>query len=380
MPLWFEQGPIRPPSEAQSLLIRLTRNCSWNKCLFCPVYKKQTFSRRSVQEIVSDLDTISEIIRLVQNRSHEMGYGGQINTVVAQYYFDQNWPQSYLSVVAWLYYGTGAVFLQDANTLIMSSDDLVSVLDSMNEKIEGITRVTCYARSGTAARKSVSELTRIRQAGLDRIHIGFETGYDPLLKFMKKGVTAAGQIKGGQSIKAAGMELSEYYMPGLGGRSMWKEHAVESARVLNAINPDFIRLRTLRIPERIELFPKCATGEFQQMSDDEVVLEIRTFIEHLEGITSFVSSDHIMNLLQNVEGRLPRDKKKMLLAIDRYLELDEENRMRYRLGRRMGQFCGVGDMMRPELMNRVDETLDRLKRDHPGQLDNILEELANKMI
>jgi histone acetyltransferase (RNA polymerase elongator complex component) len=376
----FEQGPIRPPSEAQSLLLRFTRNCPWNKCLFCPVYKRHAFSRRSVAEVKADIDTVAEIVAEVKAVSEKLGYSGRTDQRVAQYFYDRELPQSYLSVVAWLYYGTGAVFLQDANNLILQTDQLVEMLEYLRARIEGITRITSYARSSTAARKSVEELTRIRKAGLDRIHIGLESGSDMVLDFMKKGVDAETHIEAGRKIKQAGMELSEYYMPGLGGKNWWREHALETARVLNAINPDFIRLRTLRVPDRIELHQKVQTGEFLLQTDDEVVEEIRLFVERLDGIASFVASDHIMNLLQDVEGYLPRDKEFMLETIDRYLNLDDKGRLHYRLGRRMGLYHGVADMARGDLKIRVDEALSRLESENPGQVNKILADLANRMV
>lgn len=378
--LCFEQGPIRPPSEAQSLLIRLTRNCNWNQCLFCPVYKGRKFSRRTVEEIKGDIDTVAQMIDEIKAVSWKMGGSGDVSYPVAQSFFDRKLPDSYLSVVAWLYYGTGSVFLQDANNLIMETEKLIEVLEYLYSKIDGIKRVTSYARSKSAARKSQEELNRIRQAGLNRIHIGMESGYDPLLKFMKKGVTGQEHIDAGVKIKAAGMELSEYYMPGLGGKAMWKEHAIQSANVLNAINPDFIRLRTLRIPEQIQLHGKVLTGEFEQMTDNDVIEEIRLFIEHLDGIDSVVASDHMMNLLQDVEGRLPRDKEFMISKVDQYLNLDKKDQMRYRLGRRLGRFNGVDDMKRPELSIEVDRVLAKLSAQNEKDIDQLLDKMANGMI
>lgn len=376
----FEQGPIRPPSESRSLLIRLTRNCNWNNCLFCGVYKGQTFSRRSVDEVKADIDVIAEIIEEARAGSRELGYEGQINQAVAQHFFNQNLPQSYLSVVAWLYYALGSVFIQDANNLILKADNLVEMLSYLNQKIEGITRITSYARSQTVARKTVEELTRIREAGLDRIHIGMESGSDQVLKLMKKGTSAANHIKAGQRAKAAGMEVSEYWMPGLGGRVLSEEHARESARVVNAINPDFVRLRSTRTPEQLPLYDLVGTGEFLPLTDDEMIAEIRIFIEKLDGIDTFIASDHIMNLLQDVEGFLPRDKDFMLEAIDRYLDLDKQERNRYRLGRRMGLLNGVADMALPEVMVRVDATMAKLQNQYPGRLDQILQDLTDKFI
>jgi len=379
-PLSFEQGPIRPPSEAHSLLLRLTRNCNWNQCLFCPVYKGRKFSRRTVAEVKADIDVVAEIIQEVKAVSWRLGFSGKMTEQVAQHFYAQSLPPSFLSVVAWLYYGTGSVFLQDANNLILPADQLVEILQYLQEKIKGVTRITSYARAKTTARKTEEELTRIRAAGLNRIHIGLESGSDKVLKFMKKGVTSAEQIEAGRKIKAASMELSEYYMPGLGGRAWWREHALESARVLNAINPDFIRLRTLRVPERIPLYNEVAEGRFELMTDDEVVEEIRLFIENLNGITSFVASDHIMNLLQDVEGYLPRDKDFMLEAIDRYLELPPEERLHYRVGRRLGLYHGVPDMTRTELHAQVQAAVDRIKNRYPGQIEEVMNELANRMI
>ena len=378
--LSFEQGPIRPPSEAQSLLLRFTRNCSWNQCLFCPVYKGRKFSRRTVDEVKKDIDIVSEIIEEVKAASWKMGFSGQITGQVAQSFFHGDHPQSALSVVAWLYYGTGAVFIQDANNLILQTDQLVEMLEYLHQKISGITRVTSYARSQTAARKTVEELTAIRKAGLNRIHVGMESGSDNVLKFMKKGVTGAAHIDAGKKIKAAGMELSEYWMPGLGGKALSNEHALESARVLSEINPDFIRLRTLRVPEQIPLYEKLVSGEFEIQGDDDNVHEIRLFIENLNNITSYVASDHMMNLLQDVEGRLPRDKDFMLAAVDRYLELDDDQRLRYRLGRRMGLFHGAADMARLDLMSKVEETYSDLEARYPGRMEEVLAELANRTI
>ena len=377
----FEQGPIRPPSEAQSLLLRFTRNCNWNQCLFCPVYKGRTFSRRNKEEIKADIDGAAEIVQQVQSVSWKLGFSGQVGDAVARYFFDQDLPQSFLSVVAWLYHGTGAVFLQDANNLLLPTGQLVELLEYLHHKIKGITRITSYARSRTLQRKSTDELKRIRGSGLNRIHVGFESGCDAVLKFMKKGATAEAHIEAGLKVKEAGMELSEYYMPGLGGLEMWRDHAVDSARALSRINPDFIRFRTLRVPERIPLYEHMVRGDFKRMSDDEVVEEIRVFVENLEGIESYVSSDHIMNLLQDVEGRLPRDKNRMLQSIERYLALDPEQRLRYRLGRRMGWFRGVGDMNSPGMSDRVDQSLHQISSRYPGHsLEQLLEELANRMI
>ncbi len=378
--LTFEQGPIRPPSEAQSLLLRFTRNCPWNKCKFCPVYKGRTFSRRTLEEIKADIDAAAEMRREILALSWAMGEGGRVSAPVVNAVFSNpRVSDAYRNVAAWLYYGTGNVFLQDANNLVMKPAALAEALRHLRAKLPEVERVTTYARSSTAAQRSVEELTMLREAGLDRVHIGLETGYDPLLKFMKKGVTAAKQIEGGRKVKAAGMELSEYVMPGLGGRKWSKEHATATAEVLNQINPDFIRLRTLRVPPRIELYQDLVSGEFEKISDDEVVAEIRRFIAGLEGIESFVASDHIMNLIETVSGQLPQDKDKMLAVLDHYLALPEREKLLYRLCRRMGRCREPQDVDRLGLRPDLEKNLERIEE--AGQdPDEVLNELADSMV
>jgi len=343
--LRFEQGPIRPPSEARSLLLRVTRNCPWNQCQFCPVYKGRKFSLRTVEEIKQDIDTVKDIVDDVKALSLRLGCGGAVNNeVISSILEDSNYNDNYRSVAGWLYYGTGACFLQDADNMIMKVIDLVEVLEFLRKKLPEITRITTYSRSRTVARKSVESLKQLREAGLDRIHIGLESGYDPLLKLIKKGVKGAQQIEAGQKVIEAGMELSEYVMPGLGGQEMWREHAVETAKALNQINPHFIRLRSLRVPKRVPLHAKLKDGSFTMQTDDMIAEEIKLFIETLDGITSMVTSDHIMNLLEEVTGRLPQDKEMMLEVIRKYQALSDLDRIIFRIGRCGGTYRSTDDL------------------------------------
>ena len=361
--LKFEQGPIRPPNEARSLLLRTTRNCPWNQCRFCPVYKGRKFSLRTVEEIKTDIRTAREMADEIQALSGELGHGGVVNDQVASHILNESgYSSSFRSIAIWLYYQTGACFLQDADNLIMKTADLVEVLTYLRSKFPEITRVTTYSRSRTVIRKSVDDLTAIRQAGLNRIHIGLETGYDPLLKLMKKGVTGAQQVEAGQKVRRAGMELSEYVMPGLGGQAMWKAHAVETATVLNAINPDFIRLRSLRVPPRVPLYEELQSGKFTPQTDDMLAEEIRIFIETLDDITSTVKSDHIMNLLEAVSGKMPADKPKMLAAVQQYQELSDTDRLIYRVGRRGGTYRSPDDLQAdPETYTKIKTLVTELE-------------------
>jgi histone acetyltransferase (RNA polymerase elongator complex component) len=379
----FEQGPIRPPSEARSLLIRITRNCSWNKCLFCGVYKGTQFSRRSIREIKVDIQTITRIIAELQEHSSRLGGIGRIDDkVITSVFHSPDYSHAYKNVAAWMFYQEYTVFLQDGNNLILAAEDLVEILNFMRQEIPQITRITSYARAKTVSRKSVPELAAIRKAGLDRIHIGMESGSDAILTLMKKGVTAAEQIEAGKKAKEAGMSVSEYWMPGLGGKPLSQENALETARVLNAMNPDYIRLRSLRIPDRIPLFTLVTEGLFQPLTDDQMVEEIRLMIDHLEGITSTITSDHMMNLLEDISGTLPQDKGRMMAGLDAYLQLSEEDRLIYRFGRRGGTYRSVKDLKDLVLKRKIERLIEEVRTEHPGKdgIESFLAELGDQYI
>lgn len=379
----FEQGPIRPPNEARSLLLRFTRNCPWNRCLFCPVYKQRKFSLRSPADIKDDIRTARDICDEIQELSQTLGFDGLVNDTVANHVLSSpDYTVSYRSVALWMYYGTGACFLQDADNLIMKTSDLLDTIGFLRETFPEITRVTTYSRSRTVVRKSVEELREIRQAGLDRVHIGLETGYDPLLEYMKKGVSASQHIDAGRRLREAGISVSEYIMPGLGGQEMWREHAIETANVLNRINPHFIRLRSLRIPPGIPLYEKLQNGTFTPQTDDMLAEEIRLFIDSLNGITSTVTSDHIMNLFENVSGRLPEDKAKMLAVIDAYSALSEQDRLIYRVGRRGGAYRGTEDLEKdPATYERIKNLITELKaRDGIDGVERFICEMVDQYI
>ena len=381
--LSFEQGPIRPPNEARSLLLRITRNCPWNQCLFCPVYKGQKFSLRTAEEVKTDIQTARDIADDIKALSWKMGDSGLItNRVMAYILRDHNYSYSYKGVALWLFYGTGECFLQDADNFIMRTEDLVEVVRFLREKFPDLRRVTTYSRSRTVSRKSLAEMKEIREAGLDRIHIGLESGHDPVLKFIKKGVTAARHIDAGRKVIDAGMSLSEYVMPGLGGEAMWKEHAVETARVLNQINPHYIRLRSLRVPTRAPLYQKLMSGEFRMLTDDQVVEEIRLFIESLsDGITSNITSDHIMNLLEEIKGKLPEEKENMLAVIRTYQDLPESDRMIYRIGRRGGVYSSTDDLHRDETTyHKIKGLTSELSAKGPDEIERFINEMADRYV
>lgn len=360
----FEIGPIRPPSEAYSLLLRATRNCPWNRCRFCGLYKSERFQLRSVAEIKEDIRTAKAVQDKIKEFAWRQGLGTDIKQATIQIL--QSPPnESFHNVALWMYAGSKTAFLQDANTLIMRTNDLVEVLRYLKETLPTINRITSYGRSHTAAKKKLEDLIQLNEAGLSRIHIGLESGYDELLKYMDKGATAVVHITGGQKIVKSGISLSEYVLLGLGGKEMWREHAIETARVLNQIEPNFIRMRTLSVSSRIPLYEDVQGGIFTRQTDEEILEEERLLIENLNCQTNFVS-DHIGNLLQELEGRLPDDKERLLSIIERFNSLSEEERAHFIIGRRVGVYTYLNDLQDSSKHEAVDKIIGRLNHEEEG--------------
>ena len=315
----FEQGPIRPPSEAASLLVRVSRNCPWNHCAFCPVYKGSKFSLRTVEEVLSDLDAMKEV------------YGDHPRTV----------------------------FLQDANPVLTKPDELIQIVEGIRERFPNVRRITAYARSHTLARRTVEDLKRIREAGLDRLHVGLESGCDDVLKMVKKGTTSAEQIKAGLRAKEAGFELSHYVMPGLGGRAHTDAHADDTAAVIKAVGPDFVRLRTTVVIPGTPLAELEEQGIFEPLTEVDLVAEIRRFLDGLRGVQTRVESDHMMNLLMELRGDLPQELDRLIGVCDALLALPEREQMLFIIARRVGWSGTLEtfdlDTMGPELEDILDQ-------------------------
>jgi len=356
----FELGPIRPPSEAYSLLIRATRNCPWNRCQFCPIYKGSKFELRSVEEIIKDIEAANAINEGLKEIAWKTGHGNKVIEVAAMLPNQLQYGQCVHNVARWLATGGKSAFLQDSNTLIMRTPELTQVITFLRKTFPSLNRVTTYARSHTASRKSLAELKELKDAGLDRIHIGLETGYDPLLVYMEKGCTAKNHIDGGKKVKEAGISLCEYVMPGLGGKKMSQEHAQETAKVLNEIDPDYIRLRSLHITPAMPLWTRLQDGDFELQTEDEVAKEIGVFIENLQ-VTSHLKSDHILNLFMEVEGKMPEDKKKCLNIINEYLSLLDEERLNFNFGRRAGLYNRLADLSNSYKHDRIEQAIKRLR-------------------
>jgi len=336
----FEVGVYRPPSEggSASLLLRITRNCPWNRCEFCAMYKTEKFELRSPAEVKDDIDQVADICNRLKDLSWKLGYGGSITREAAIGLLNSepelNYNQGFVMVYNWLQSGARTAFLQDANSLIMKTDQLVDILQHLRKTFPTLNRVTSYARSKTIAQKKPEELQAIREAGLDRVHIGLETGDNELLQKIRKGVTAEGHIKGGKKAMAAGFQVSEYWMPGLGGKEMWQNHAVNTARVLNEINPHYIRSRPFNPIPGTGMYEQMADGRLQLLSADEQLTELKLMMENLD-VTSKVCFDHAANYWLNRHGGLlfsqsyegykfPEEKNRVLDLIDEGLRANNK--------------------------------------------------------
>ncbi len=377
--LGFEQGPIRPPNEAHSLLLRVTRNCPWNRCTFCPVYKGARYSKRSVDHLKKDIDSVYRCVEILQGITdeHDGVPIAQVRNVTDN--LDSGDWAVFDSAFRWFRAGMRSIFLQDADSLTLRPSELIEILKHIRTRFPFVNRVTSYSRSSTIARIDEEDLKAIKKSGLDRVHIGLESGSDNVLKLVKKGATKAIHVSAGLKAKRAGLELSEYVMPGLGGVRLSEEHALETADALNQINPDFIRLRQLAIPIVAPLSKDLMEGRFERCSDPMVAGEVLTLIENLKGITSVVKSDHILNLFSEVEGTLPEDKERMLEPLREFLSMESEKQRLYQIGRRIGVFSALRDMEDTQRMKRVRE-IYRSYGVTAENVDHIVSELMKRYI
>ena len=363
----YETGPIRPPSEAQSLLIRLTRNCPWNRCTFCTLYKGRRFSPRLTDEIISDIDQLKRCVDMIKDGHKQLLPGTDLSY------------EAWAMTEHWINSGMRNVFLQDANSPVLKPEKLVQVLRHLRRQFPDISRITSYARSQTISRISPENMQCVADAGLNRIHIGMETACDRLLELVKKGTTKQQHIEAGVRVKQAGIELSEYYMPGLGGLQYAECSAFETADALNLINPDFIRIRTAVVLESSELAADYKNGVLTRSSDVDSVRELLMMIRNLEGISSMVRSDHIINLLPEVRGKLPEDRRKMTDVIETFLSLPEDEQIIFRTGRRTGIMALLKGL---ESDNKRRLVLDLIEKNgiNSSNIDSVCDRLLQRYI
>lgn len=360
----FEICSIRPPTENTSLTFRLTRNCGWNKCSFCPVYKTgERFSRRSIEEIMEDVDRaryIDDLVstlgtgpgRPVSELSRQIAALAETEREQDRVRDDNNqadWFSSWFKetpsiresidhVYAWRLHGGQTAFLGDADTLSLKPEFFAQIMDYIRERFPSLRRFTGYGRTRSAVRKGPEALGAFAKAGLNRLHFGIESGSDRVLASVSKGETADDHIRGCHATRQAGISPSVYIMPGLGGAAWSDEHAHETARVLTEIRPDYVRIRTLEIFPGTPLAEEARNGRFREATEERVVEEIRTIVKQTDSATTIVS-DSASNLL-DVSGHLPEDRGRMLAVIDDYLSLSPREKLEFSLISRLQSFAG----------------------------------------
>ncbi len=281
-PLIYDAPPFRPPNEAHSALIRITRGCPWNRCTFCAMYLRTKFEIKSFAEIQRDVGKAREI------------YG----------------PAE-------------TIFLGDSDNLV--HPDLPKILIHIKKMFPEASRITTYARAKTVAQRKAPYLEEVRQAGLVRLHFGLESGDRHILERLSKGADPQEMIRAGQKAKKAGFETCFYVLSGAGGRDRWQEHAKNSARVLNAAGADYIRLRTLTVQYGTPLDAEYRRGEFTVTPPLERLREVRELVEGLDLPGCFMASDHLTNYLwegesiiyRGVTGELPQERARMLQILDK---------------------------------------------------------------
>jgi len=283
----YDDNFIRPPNEAQSVIIRLTRGCGWNRCRFCGIYDAMgtPFEIRPREAVLDDVARARDL------------------------------------------YGPGAshFFLGDADPIAVDPDDFVAVTSAIRSTFPHCERITCYGRMATAW-KQRDHLPRLQEAGLTRIHAGLETGSDELLRFHEKGISQGRMIGAGKAILDAGIQLSLYVLLGLGGRDRGEGHVRETLVVLNAVRPQFVRFRRLWIHPGCPLNEERAAGEFEEQTPEGTVIETRDILAGID-FPCQVECMHANNYI-TFECCLPDDGGTVLEGIDAFLSRTEDEKER----------------------------------------------------
>ena len=322
----IEMGPIRPPSESNSLLIRVTRGCHWNKCYFCGLYKSMRFSMRPIEDIISDIEAQSA----------------------------QHTGQSFKSC-----------FLQDGDALVLKTDYLLKILDALHHYFPTLESVTTYARADSITRKSLSELKVLREHGLNHLYCGMETGSDRVLQLINKGFDSNTVIQSGCLAKEADMILSEFILLGIGGKEFSGENARKTADALNIIQPDFIRVHATGFKPESMMWQLIQDGTISLQSEEEIVVEQKLFLQQLHEMDSYYVNEHIVNLLLEIRGNLRTEKQEMLSTIDRFLTLPPDERLLFAVGRRLNIFFRLDDLKKPKLHQKAEESLQQILSKNP---------------
>lgn len=276
----YEGSIYRPPSEARSLIVQVAVGCAHNKCTFCSMYKDKSFRIKSWEEIKEDLDEARETYRYIKR-----------------------------------------IFLADGDALVLPAKKLIQILDYIKEIFPECERVGIYAAPKDILLKSEEDLKALKESGLGIVYIGIESGDDQILKDIEKGVSSSEIISSGQKLKAAQIPISITLISGIGGKEKTKEHAIESARVVNRINPEYVSFLTLMLEEGTPLYEDWQNDKFSLLSPKEVLEEIRLFIENTDLKGSIFRANHASNYI-SLGGILNEEKDELLKNIDEALSED----------------------------------------------------------
>ena len=264
----------RPPSEAYSLIVQVTYGCSHNTCAFCSMYKEKRFALRPLDEVLEDFRIARRTYRHVDK-----------------------------------------VFLADGDALVRKASELYTILDTIRELFPECERVTSYASPASIRIRTDEELRTLRAKGLTMVYMGLESGCDEVLKLMRKGHMSAEIIEMGQKVRRNGIALSVTAITGLGGPELLEQHAIETAKAFNAMNPEYIGMLTLMVEPGTPLYDWVRDGDFRLLTQPQVLRETRLLVENLDSPGSVFRMNHASNYLV-LKGTLNQDKGAMLRTID----------------------------------------------------------------
>jgi len=276
-PIQYDEPLFRPPGEARSVILQATIGCSWNKCAFCEMYTSKQFRVRNFEELKPEIKKLAQTYR-----------------------------------------GVKKVFLADGNAFVLSAKKMLPILDEINGQFGKLQRISAYALPKDIQNKTEEELKEIRKRGLKLLYIGIESGYDELLQLSNKGETFNSTVDGIQKAHKAGIDTSIMIINGLGGKKYSTQHALQSAEIINQVQPKFLSTLTLSTPFGLEHFQQKFNGNYKEQSVRELIEELRTFIAHLTTENTIYRSDHVSNNLV-LKGTLSKDKERLLQEIDRNL-------------------------------------------------------------
>ena len=275
MMLNYDATLYRPPSEAKSLIFQVTLGCSFNECSFCDMYRSKEYSERSWEEVKGEIDLMAKSL-----------------------------PD------------TTRIFLADGDALNLSTDYMIQIVEYIYQKFPNLERVSCYAMPMNLLKKTPEELNMMNKAGLDRLYLGIETGNDIILKKVTKGATQKTMIKACNKAKDAGYSLSCMVILGLGGSKYTKENAVDTAKVINAVQPDYVGALTLYLENGIKNeFLTKFEGEFERLTDSQAIDELEQLISEIDVSDEIVFRANHGSNAYNVGGTFPQDKQEMLEKI-----------------------------------------------------------------